>query len=138
MLSRPKLQIGQSVVFAGYEISLDGVSPEPKKTDAISKFPIPSNVSELRSFLGLFNQLGIFVPDLEHATQELCALLKKNVAFLWLKEHQVAFEKVKQIRLAALLTRPFDSSLETHLLTDASRIKCLGYYLLQFLSLIHI
>ena len=116
MLSRPKLQIGQSVVFAVYEISLDGVRPEPKKTDAILKFPVPSNISELRSFLRLVNQLGIFVPDLVHMTQELLALLKKNVAFLWLKEHHVAFEKVKQILLAALLIRPFNPTLETCLL----------------------
>ena len=81
-LSKPILQIGQSVVFAGYEISKDGVKPEARKTDAISKFPAPKNVSKLRSFLGLVNQLGIFVPDLAHATTELRAPLKKNVAYV--------------------------------------------------------
>ena len=51
-LSRPKLQVGQSVVFAGYEISQDGVKPETRKKDAISKFPAPENLIELRSFWG--------------------------------------------------------------------------------------
>ena len=55
-------------MFAGYEISQDGVKPETRKTDAISKFPAPENITELRSFLGLVNQLGIFIPDLAHVT----------------------------------------------------------------------
>ena len=76
-LSRPKLQVGQSVVFAGYEISQDSVKPETRKTDVISKFPTHENHTELRSFLGLVNQLGIFIPDLKHVTQELHALLKE-------------------------------------------------------------
>ena len=62
--SRPKLQVGQSIVFDGYEISQDGVKPETTKTDAISKFPAPENITQLRSFLGLVHQLGIFIPDL--------------------------------------------------------------------------
>ena len=78
------------------------MKPEARKTDAISKFPAPKNVSELRSFLGLVNQLGIFEPDLAHVTTELRALLKKNVAYIWLREQQVAFEKTKEILLANL------------------------------------
>ena len=54
-LSRPTLQIGQSVIFAGYKISKDIVKPETWKTDAILKFPVPKNVTELRIFLGLVN-----------------------------------------------------------------------------------
>ena len=87
-LSRPKLQVGQSVVFTGYVISQDGVKPETRKIDAISKFPAPENLTQLRSFLGLVNQLGIFIPDLAHVTQVLRALLKTNVAYVWLNEHQ--------------------------------------------------
>ena len=97
------------------------MTPEARKTDAISKFPAPKNVSKLRSFLGLVNKLGIFVPDLAHSTTELCALLKKNVVYVWLREQQVAFDKTKEILLANLLIRPFDRLIPTKLLTDASR-----------------
>ena len=57
--SRPKLKVGQSVIFSDYEISQDGVRPEARKTDAILNFPIPENITELRSFLGFANQLGV-------------------------------------------------------------------------------
>jgi hypothetical protein len=135
-LSRKKAQVGSTVKFAGFIINSQGVSPDPDKLAAISKFPPPTNLSELRSFLGLANQLGQFVPDLAHAAQPLRSLLKKNTAFQWLEEQQSAFEKVKQI-----LTSPnspvlahFDTSLPTVLLTDASRLRGIGFALLQTYS----
>ena len=130
-LSRSKLQFGQSVVFAGYQISQDGIKPLPQRTDAIRNFPVPTNISELRGFLGLVNQLGVFVPDLAHVTTPLRGLLKKNVAFIWLTEHQQAFQQTKDILLSDLVTRPFDPTKPTQLLTDASRLKGLGYALIQ-------
>ena len=130
-LSRSKLQFGQSVLFAGHVISQDGVKPDPRRTDAIRRFPVPTTVSELRSFLGLVNQLGAFIPDLAHATEPLRGLLKKNVAYNWLPEHKTAFEEVKSILLSKLLIKPFNPSIPSQLLTDASRLKGLGYALIQ-------
>ena len=130
-LSRPKLQMGHSVEFAGYEITKDGVKPDPKRTDGISKFPVPTNITELRGFLGLVNQLGFFIPDLAHVTRDLRALLKKNVAYLWLPEQQTAFEETKRLLLNKLLVRPYDTNMPSELLTDASRLKGLGSALLQ-------
>ena len=112
-LHRHKLELGHSVVFAGHEISRDGVRPEGKRSEAISKFPVPRNISELRSFLGLVNQLGVFLPDSAHMTVDLRGLLKKNVAYLWLPEHQKAFEQIKQLLTSPMLIRPFDCLLYT-------------------------
>ena len=58
-------------------------------------------------------------------------MLKKNVAYIWLHEQQVAFDKTKEIILANLQIRAFDKLLPTRLLTDASRLNGLGYCLLQ-------
>ena len=130
-LCKSKLELGQSVVFAGYEISKDGVRPQSKKTDSISKFPVPKNLHELRSFLGLANQLGIFIPDFAHVTADLRGLLKKNVAYLWLPEHQAAFDKVRKLLTSPLLIKPFEVNKPTFLLTDASRLHGLGFALMQ-------
>ena len=102
------------------------MKPGTRKTGAISKLSAPENLTELCSFLGLVNQLGIFIPDLAHVMQELRALLKKNVAYVWLKEHQDRFEKTKELLLENLLIRPFNSDLKTCLLMGASRLKGLG------------
>lgn len=132
-LSKKKTQIGKSVNFAGFIISDEGIAPDPAKVKSIANFPTPRNVTDLRSFLGLANQLGQFVTDLAHTTQPLRGLLKKNVAFQWLQPQQQAFQRVKEI-----LTDPngpilsyFDPKLSTTLITDASQLKGLGFALLQ-------
>ena len=41
--------------FLGYRVSKDGISPIPKKTQAIKKFPIPTKQKDLLAFLGSLN-----------------------------------------------------------------------------------
>ena len=130
-VSRKKLHYGQSVKFAGFVFSDKGVSPDPAKTAAIADFPAPTNVTELRSFLGLANQLAHFMPDLSQLTSRLRELLKKDVAYLWLPEHQKDFEAVKKLLCSDMITKPFDPMLPTELYTDASRLHGLGAALVQ-------
>jgi hypothetical protein len=130
-LSLKKLEIGQKVEFAGHIISASGIQPDPKKTEAISNFPTPTDLTQLRSFLGLANQLGHFIPDLAQSTSEMRRLLKKDVEYQWLNEHEVEFQKVKALLTSDLLVKPFDPSLKTDLLTDASCLHGLGYALIQ-------
>ena len=80
-LSLKKMEVGESVVFAGYNISNEGIHPVKDRTAAIGNFPTPSNTKELKSFLGLSTQLGHFVPDLAHSVNTLRELLRKNVAW---------------------------------------------------------
>lgn len=130
-VSKSKFVWGKRIKFAGYIVSDEGVSPDPDKVAGISKFPIPKSVSELRSFLGLANQLGMFIPDLSQMTVKMRQLLKKNVAFVWVSEHDEEFAKVKSVLCSDLIVKPFDTSLPTLLLTDASRLFGIGYALIQ-------
>ena len=130
-LSRKKFQIGREVKFAGHVIGADGVKPDPDKVKALRDFPAPKSVSELRSFLGLANQLGNFIPDLAHVTLPMRALLKSSSAWQWLHEQQRSFEKTKDILTGPLLVKPFDISLPSEIYCDASRLHGLGFMLLQ-------
>ena len=67
--------------FAGYIVSNDGVRPGPDRVEAIRKLPPPTNVTGVRSFLGLTQQLSFFIPDFSHATAEMRQLLGKNKLF---------------------------------------------------------
>jgi hypothetical protein len=131
-ISKRKLEFGDTIKFAGHIVSKNGVTPDPAKTAALAKFPVPKDLTELRSFLGLANQLGWFCPDLAHMSEPLRGLLKKNVAYLWLPEHQIAFDKMRKLLTSKMIVRPFNNTLRTELLTDASRLKGLGYALLQY------
>lgn len=131
-LSKPKVSMGSEIEYAGYIFSSLGIRPDPKRLAAIKDFPAPTDFTALRGFLGLVNQLGAFTPDLAHMTEEIRRLLKKGVAWRWLAEHQAAFEKVKSVLVSGLIVRAFDQNLATKLLTDASRLKGLGYALVQY------
>ena len=130
-LSKEKVAYGAEIEFGGYVISDKGVKPDPKRLAAVAEFPRPVDVSSLRGFLGLANQLGFFVPDLAHLSEDLRQLLKKGVAWQWLAQHEEAFIKIKQVLTSPMVVKAFDPGLRTELLTDASRLKGLGYALIQ-------
>lgn len=130
-LSREKVQMGEEISFAGYIIGANGIKADPAKLAGIQNFPAPTNISELRGFLGLVNQLGHFVPDLAHMCKPLRELLKKNVAWQWTIIQETAFKEVKELLLSSAVVAAFDPMRPTQLLTDASRLKGLGYALMQ-------
>ena len=70
-------------------------------------------------------------PGLTKNTGVLQYLLRKDTAYLWLEEHQAAFEQLKSDLLGALALNHFDPSWDTRLITDASRLHRLGFVLMQ-------
>ena len=104
-----------------------GVKPDPARILALSDFPIPKDVTGVRSFLGLANQLSGFIPDFAHMSVHLRRLTAKKIAFLWLQEHQEEFEKIKQLKTSDMVVMHFDPSLPVTILSDASRLHGLGY-----------
>ena len=99
------------------------------KYKAIKEFPAPKNLNDLRSFLGLTNQLAAFVPDLAHMSAGLWPLLKIGNTWVWEKEHDEEFNKIKNLLTSQTVAKPFDDAKDTILLTDASRLHGLGYTL---------
>ena len=131
-LNRDKLVFAKTnVKFCGYEVTEFGVKAEPAKVKAISDFPVPCNITDLRSFLGLVNQLAEFSPHIAEAASSLRGLLKKKNAFIWTPDHQESFDKVKAALVSPPVLAYFDYNLPTMLQTDASKLKGLGYALLQ-------
>ena len=130
-LSKSKFGVGDSVFFAGCIISKTGIYPDPEKTKSIREFPTPKNTTDLRSFLGLAQQLGHYVPDLAHLTAPLRPLLKKETAWNWIDIHDKALLDVKKALTGRHVLKPFDPKLTTLLLTDASRLKGIGWALIQ-------
>lgn len=120
-----------TVSFCGYQISADGISADEDKVKAIRDFPKPANVTDLRSFMGLVNQLAEFTSDIAAKAQPLRPLLSPKRSFTWTPDHDRAFEEVKQALLSPPVLAPFDPALPVVLQTDASRLYGLGYALLQ-------
>ena len=131
ILSKKKFEIGPEVDFAGFTVSADGVHPCPRQLEAITKFPQPKDITSLWSFLGLCNQLAVFLLDLAAMVAPLHGLLKKGVAFCWLLDHTLAFETLKQTLIKVIAVHHFDSCLHTKLIMDASKLNGIGFVLIQ-------
>ena len=119
------------VEFFGYNVGSLGVSIDPKKIEALSKFPMPTSLTELRSFMGLVNQLGEFSNKTSTKTAPLRSLLSSKSKFVWLPSHTQAFEEIKHEFSNPAKLKHYDPKLPTRLLTDASKLNGLGFMLMQ-------
>ena len=131
-LSAKKFVFAQSSVnFAGYKVTDKGISLDEDKISAIRNFPRPTNITQMRAFLGMANQFTSFTKELSEAATPLRALLRKEAStnFVWTPEADAAFEKVKEFLSSPPLLQPFDPS-PAFLHTDASR-SGLGFALIQ-------
>jgi len=81
--------------FLGHRISSDGILMDPKKVSSILEWPVPSNVKELQSFLGLTNYYRRFIPGFSLLCNPLNRLLKKHSKFVWTNDQQSAFDTIK-------------------------------------------
>ena len=43
------------LTYSGHVVSKSGIKTDPKKVEAICKWPVPANVTEVRNFLGFTN-----------------------------------------------------------------------------------
>ena len=85
----------RSIKFFGLVFSESGVSPDPEKIKALKQAEPPETKSDLRSFLGMLNFSAGFINDFSGYTSELRQLTHKNSQWEWTKNHQEAFEKLK-------------------------------------------
>ena len=119
-----------SISFLGHVISDNGVAVDPQKIKAVSEWPRPTNVTEVRSFLGLAGYYRRFVEDFSRIAQPLTNLMKKTVRFQWNDKCERAFEELKKrLTTAPVLTLPVDG-VEFEVYSDASK-EGLGCVLMQ-------
>ena len=68
----------ESVEYLGHIVDAQGLHATPEKQQAIEEARAPDDVNQLRSFLGLLNYYGKFIPNLASIIQTLNALLRKD------------------------------------------------------------
>jgi len=97
----------QSISYLGHVISSSGVATDPSKVTAVTIWPTPSSVKELRGFLGLAGYYRKFVKNFGILAKPLNELLKKNSIFRWLPHHEQSFRALKSaLSSAPVLSLP--------------------------------
>ena len=94
--------IRDKVPFLGHVVSTQGIEPDPAKTEKIKNYPTPTDVTEVRRFLGLASYYRRFVPKFASIASPMHSLTKKNMPFQWTDGCESAFSQLK----AALSTSP--------------------------------
>lgn len=117
---RSKCQFGQTRVdYLGHVISIQGLSVDPLKISAIQQWPVPRNVKQVRSFLGLAGYYRRFIHHYAAIAGALTDLLRM-VPFAWTDSTQAAFDTLKnKLSAAPVLALP-DFTQQFQLETDAS------------------
>ena len=119
------------VEFAGFEITNDTVRPCKKYLRAIMEFPKPKNITDVRSWFGLVNQVAYTFSMAEHM-HPFRELLKPATPFYWDDNLNHLFEESKRAITTEITNgvRIFDKGKPTCLATDWSR-HGIGFWLFQ-------
>ena len=110
-LNLEKCQFSMSqLTFMGHVLSSRGAVVAADKVKAVVEAREPESVSEVRSFLGLANYSGRFIPVLATLLEPLRRLTKKDV------------QKLKNELARAEILGYYDKDAETRAITDASPV----------------
>ena len=119
------------VDFTAFHVSPTAITPLPRYIEGIKNFPTPTNITDIRAWFGLVNQMGHY-GRLIDIMAPFKPLLSPKVKFSWSDELDAAFHKSKSAIVDAITdgVMIYDPARHTCLQTDYSGIG-LGYWLRQ-------
>jgi len=106
--------------YCGHVVTKDGIQQSKEKTAAIVNAPQPTNVSQLRSFLGMVTYYHNHLPNVSTVLSPLNQLLRHDHKWNWSKACDESFKTVKQMIAADTCLTHFDPSAPIVLACDAS------------------
>ncbi len=115
----------QEVKYLGHIINQHGIRTDPDKVSAVQNWPVPSNLKELRKFLGFTGFYRKFVRNYAQIARPLYSLMKaensKAKFFPWGEKEQASFDLLIQKLTSSPTLGYADYSREFVLHTDASQ-----------------
>ena len=108
------------VEYLGLIVKNGEVHMDPTKLRAIENWEPPTSVKAVRSFIGFCNFYQKFIPNFSTLTQPLHNLTMKGINFLWGKEQDDVFIKLKETFLSTPVIGMLDTTKPFFVMTDAS------------------
>ena len=106
--------------FVSYIVSAVDIWPNNDKVEAIINMKPPKNVTEVRCFLGMVNQLAKFSLVLADLSAPIHELLHKDRDWSWLSAQNKAFCKIKEVICSVPTLALYDPNKETLACADSS------------------
>nr|CAD2188177.1 unnamed protein product [Meloidogyne enterolobii] len=133
-LKLDKCEFGLSEIkYLGFFISEKGIRPDPKDLESIDKINPPTNLKELRAFLGAVNYFRRFIPECAKILGPLYELTKENnfkSSKDWNEEEWEAFKLIKnKLKTPPVLAPP--NPKESYIIETDASIRGIGAVLIQ-------
>lgn len=106
--------------YLGHTVNETGIHTSKRKVAAITEYPAPKTIKQLRRFLGMTSWYRKFIPQFSKTAAPLNNLLKKDTRWTWKEPQQTAFNELKQTLTAAPILQHPDFEKPFYLQTDAS------------------
>ena len=118
------------VGLLGHVINQEGILVNPSKISTVVNWKRPTNVKEVRSFLGLAGYYRCFVKDFSIIAKPMSQLTRKGVKFQWTDECECSFYTLKENLVTAPVLILPEPGQRFIVYSDASRVG-LGCVLMQ-------
>ena len=79
-----------------FVMSLEGITIDPGRIEAIKAIVLPHNRKAMQSFLGKIKFVRRFISDFAEIVKPLQDMINKNFNLKWTKERREAFDKIKE------------------------------------------
>eukprot|EP00253_Pinus_taeda_P008047 PITA_08047 len=120
----------EEIQYLGHVITKEGIAVDPEKIKAIMDWPVPKDVTDVRSFMGLAGYYRRFVEGFSKVDFPITSLQKKGKSFQWTPNCQKSFEQLKHLLTTAPILCIADPNKDYVVCTDASK-EGLGGVLMQ-------
>ncbi|GFV00772.1 retrovirus-related Pol polyprotein from transposon 17.6 [Trichonephila clavipes] len=111
----------KKIEFLGHIVESGTIKPSPTKTLAVRKFPEPTTIKQVQSFLGLTEYFRKYIKDYSKIAKPLSDLTRKENLFVFGIQQKEAFEKLKKIMSEGPVLHLYKYGRKTELHTDACK-----------------
>ena len=92
----------RKLLFLGFIVDEQGIRCDPSKVEAVKKWPPPTDVGELRSFVGFASYHRRFIKGFAQIAAPMIKLTRKMEPYVWGPEQEESFRALQK----ALMTAP--------------------------------
>ncbi|GFV04336.1 retrovirus-related Pol polyprotein from transposon 17.6 [Trichonephila clavipes] len=111
----------KKIEFLGHIVESGTIKPSPTKTLAVRKFPEPTTIKQVQSFLGLTGYFRKYIKDYSKIAKPLSDLTRKENLFVFRIQQKEAFEKLQKIMSEGPILHLYKYGRKTELHTDACK-----------------
>ena len=107
------------IQYLGHVVTKEGISMDPKKIKAIQYWPVPKDVTDVRSFMGITGYYRRFIEGFSRIANPITSLQKKGNKFDWNQKCEDSFKKLKTLLTSAPILRIADPNKNFIVCTNA-------------------